>query len=130
MVKMSHFEHLTCFICYIMKKYGFMRCGNGVSTVASQREGSRFNSHLGPFCVEFVCSPRVCVGSLRYSGFLPPPKNMHVGLIGDSKIVLRSERVWLFVSFVSVMDWRPVQGEPRLSPDDRWDRFQPPRRPD
>jgi len=28
-----------------------------------------------------------------------------------------------------VMDWRPVQGEPRLSPDDRWDRLQPPRDP-
>jgi len=24
------------------------------------------------------------------------------------------------------MDWRPVQGVPRLSPDDRWDRLQPP----
>jgi len=33
----------------------------------------------------------------RYSGFLPPSKNMHVRLIGDSKIVLRSERAWLFV---------------------------------
>ena len=66
-----------------------------------------------------------------YSGFLPPSKNMHVRLIGDSKIVLRSEceRVWLFVSFVSVMDWRPVQGVPRLSPDDQWDRLQPPRDP-
>jgi len=28
-----------------------------------------------------------------------------------------------------VMDWRPVQGVPRLSPDDRWDRLQPPRDP-
>ena len=28
-----------------------------------------------------------------------------------------------------VMDWRPVQGVPRLTPDDRWDRFQPPRGP-
>ena len=40
-----------------------------------------------------------------YSGFLPPFKNMHVRLIGDSKkIVLRSECecVWLFVSFISV----------------------------
>ena len=41
-----------------------------------------------------------------FPGFLPPSKNMHVGLIGDSKkkIVLRSEceRAWLFVSFVSV----------------------------
>ena len=54
----------------------------------------------------------------RYSGFLPPSKNMHVRLIGVSKIVLRSECecVWLFVS---VMDWRPVQGVPRLSLDDR-----------
>jgi len=25
-----------------------------------------------------------------------------------------------------VMDWRPVQGVPRLLPDDRWDRLQPP----
>jgi len=24
-------------------------------------------------------------------------------------------------------DWRPVQGVPRLSPDDCWDRLQPPR---
>ena len=37
-----------------------------------------------------------------YSGYLPPSKNMHVRLIGDSKIVLRSERAWSFVSFVSV----------------------------
>jgi len=28
-----------------------------------------------------------------------------------------------------VMDWRPVQGVPRLSPDDCWDRLQPPRDP-
>jgi len=27
------------------------------------------------------------------------------------------------------MDWRPVQGVPRLLPDDRWDRHQPPRDP-
>jgi len=26
-----------------------------------------------------------------------------------------------------VMGWRPVQGILRLSPDDRWDRLQPPR---
>ena len=35
-----------------------------VSTVASQQEGSRFSSQLGPFCVEFACSPRVYMGSL------------------------------------------------------------------
>jgi len=28
-----------------------------------------------------------------------------------------------------VVDWRPVQGVPRFSPDDRWDRLQPPRDP-
>ena len=28
-----------------------------------------------------------------------------------------------------VMDWRPVQGVPRLSPKDCWDRLQPPRDP-
>ena len=28
-----------------------------------------------------------------------------------------------------VMDWRHVQGVPRLSPDDCWDRLQPPRDP-
>jgi len=27
------------------------------------------------------------------------------------------------------MDWQPVQGVPRLSPDDRWDRLQPSRVP-
>ena len=68
-----------------------------------------------------------------YSGFLPPSKNMHVRLIGVSKIVPKSEyeREWLFVLFVSVWpcDGRPVQGEPRLSPEDCWDRLQPPRDP-
>ena len=34
--------------------------------------------------------------------------------------------MWLFVS---VMDWRPVQGVPRLLPYDLWDRLQPPRDP-
>ena len=28
-----------------------------------------------------------------------------------------------------VMDWRPVQGVPCLSPEDCWDRLQPPRDP-
>ena len=47
-----------------------------VSTVASQQEGSRFDPHLGPFCVEFVCSPRVCVGSLWVLR-LPPTVQKH-----------------------------------------------------
>ena len=65
-----------------------------------------------------------------YSGFLPPSKNMHVRLIGDSKL---SSGVCGCLSRLSlcgpVMDWRPVQGVPRLLPDDRWDRLQPPRDP-
>jgi len=64
-----------------------------------------------------------------YSGFLLPSKNMHVRLISDSKIVLVS--VCGCLSLLSlcgpVMDWRPVQGVPRLSPNDHWDRLQPPR---
>ena len=70
-----------------------------------------------------------------YSGFLPPPKTMHVRLIGVSKIVSKSEceQVCGCLSRLSlcgpVMDWRPVQGVPRLSPDDRWDWLQPPRDP-
>jgi len=73
----------------------------------------------------------------RYSGFLPPPKSMHVRLIGDFKLSLGvSVSVCGCLSRLSrlslcgpVMDWRPVQGVPRLSPDDRWDRLQPPRDP-
>ena len=53
---------------------------------------------------------------------------MHVRLSGDSKIVLRSECGRLSLCG-PVMDWQPVQGAPRLSPDDRWDRLQPPRDP-
>ena len=68
-----------------------------------------------------------------YSGFLPPFKNMHVRSIGVSKIVLRSVCVWLFVLFVSFVSvWpcdEPAQGVPRLSPDDCWDRPQPPCNP-
>jgi len=65
-----------------------------------------------------------------YSGFLPPSKNMHVRLIGDSKLSLGVCVVVCLVCLCgSVMDWQPVQGVPRLSPDDRWDRVQPPRDP-
>jgi len=56
-----------------------------------------------------------------YSGFLPLSKNMYARLIGVSEIVVRSECDC--VSRLSlcgpVMDWRTVQGVPRLSPDDR-----------
>ena len=42
-----------------------------VSAVISQQDGSWFESQLGPFCVEFACSPRVCVASL-WTLQLPP----------------------------------------------------------
>ena len=69
-----------------------------------------------------------------YSGFLPPSKIMHVRLIGGSKLSLGvSVSVCGCLSRLSlcgpVMDSRPVQGVPRLSPNDRWDRLQPPRDP-
>lgn len=35
-----------------------------------KKKGSWFE-HLWPFCVEVECCPRVCVGSLMCSGFLP-----------------------------------------------------------
>jgi len=70
-----------------------------------------------------------------FLGFLPLSKNMHVRLVGVSKIVLRSEceHVCGCLSRLSlcspVTDWWPVQGVPRLSPDYCWDRLQPPRDP-
>ena len=48
-----------------------LHSGVVVSTVASQQEGSRFDPHLEPLCVELACSPRVYVGSLRVLQ-LPP----------------------------------------------------------
>ena len=56
---------------------------------------------------------------------------MHVRLTGDSKLSLGvSVSVCGCLSLCGpVMDWRPVQGGPRLSPDDRWDRLQPLRDP-
>ena len=69
-----------------------------------------------------------------YSVFLPLSKNMHVRLIGDSKLSLGVKvSVCGCLSRLSlcgpVMDWRPVQGVSRLSPDDHWDKLQPPRDP-
>ena len=47
-----------------------------VSTVASQQVSSRFNPHLGPFCLELACSLRVYVGSLRVLQ-VPPTIQKH-----------------------------------------------------
>ena len=93
---------------------------------------SRFDPHLGPFCVECVdVLPLYAWVLSGYSGFLPPSKNMHVRLIDDSKLSLGvSVSVHGCLSHLSlcgpVMDWRPGLGVPRLSPDDCWDRLQPP----
>jgi len=75
---------------------------------------------LGPFWVQFACSPS---------------KNMHVRLIGDSELSLGvSVSSHGCLSRLSLcgpaMDWRSVQGVPCLSPNDSWDRLQPPRDPD
>ena len=66
-----------------------------------------------------------------YSGFLPPTKDMRARFIGVPKL---SVGVHVWVSGCSsmcgpAMDWRPVQGVPRLSPDVCWDWLQPPHDP-
>jgi len=82
------------------------------SAPSPHSKGSRFDPHLGPFCVESACSPRVCVGSLRVLR-LPPTVQKHaVRLIGDSKLTLLMS---MCVAVCPVMDWRPVQGVTRLS---------------
>ena len=62
------------------------------------------------------------------------PKNMNVRLIDDFKLSLGvSVSLNVCLSRLSlcgpVMDWRTVQGVPRLSPEDCWDRLQPTRDP-
>jgi len=73
-------------ICIYMKNME-LHGGVVVSTVASQQEGSSFDSCLRPFCVEFACSPCVCVGSLRVLR-LPPTVQKHVSSIGVSRLSL------------------------------------------
>ena len=78
----------------------------------------QFKSRLGSFCVEFPCSPRTFVGSLLVL-HLPPTVQKHAtdpkGECGCA---------WLFVLFVSVIDWWPVQGVPSISLNGSWDRVQ------
>ena len=75
--KPNHYFH--CFLLHFVwnkkNKLG-LHGGVAVSTVVSQREGSRFDPRLGPFCVEFACSLRVCVASLRVLR-LPPTVQKH-----------------------------------------------------
>ena len=55
--------------------------------VASQQECSWFEPQLGPFCVEFACSPCACVSFLQVLQL--PPTDMHARLNGGSKLPLR-----------------------------------------
>uniref|UniRef100_A0A8C4TPF0 Gastric inhibitory polypeptide receptor n=1 Tax=Erpetoichthys calabaricus TaxID=27687 RepID=A0A8C4TPF0_ERPCA len=57
----------------------------------------------GPPCVEFACSPRVCVVSSGRSVFLPQSKDMQVRWIGDSKLALVC--AWCVGVFVCVLRW-------------------------
>ena len=59
-----------------------------VSSVASQEEGSWFESRLGAFYVEFSCFPYACMGFLlvTISASSHKPKNIHIKLISDSKL--------------------------------------------
>lgn len=54
-----------------------------VRAVASHEEGHGFGPSLGPFSVDFTCSPCACVGFLRV---LPESKNMRVRQIGNTKL--------------------------------------------
>uniref|UniRef100_A0A3Q3QP51 Uncharacterized protein n=1 Tax=Monopterus albus TaxID=43700 RepID=A0A3Q3QP51_MONAL len=53
--------------------------GTVVSAVASQREGSGFGPHPGPFCVEFACSLRVL--------WLPPTVQRHAECVSVPRLI-------------------------------------------
>ena len=79
-----------------------------------------------------MCSPCMRGFSLGTPASSHHPETCMLGLIGDSKLSLGvSVSVHGCVSRLSlcgpVMDWRPVQGVPRLSPNDSWDKLQPTR---
>ncbi len=77
------------------------------STVASQQEGSGFKptGQLGPFCVEFACSPRACVG------FLPVlPPTIQIRLIGDSKLSVGvNVKTFTVLNYEAFEPWRGRQ---------------------
>ena len=75
------------------------------------------------------------LGSLRVLRRPPTIQKYAVRLTGDSKLSLGViVSVCGCLSRLSlcgpVMDWRTVQGVPRLSPNDSWDRLPPPRNPE
>lgn len=66
-----------------------------VTTVASQQE----RSHRMPFCGSLCVLPISVWVLSAYSGFLPPPKDLHgVRLTDDAQIKCKCECYWLFVS--------------------------------
>ncbi|MEQ2300409.1 hypothetical protein AMECASPLE_025137 [Ameca splendens] len=90
-----------------------------------EHEGPGFDSRPAVF-LHGACifSPRACMGYLTgYSGVLPQSKNMTVRLINLSKLPLGV--IWCVhgcLPCVSLccpaLDWRRVQGVPRLPPLD------------
>jgi len=79
-----YFNNFSCYID-VQKYFLYLRLmlsirlhdGVVASTVASQQEGRGFNSRSGrSFSVEFACSPRVSVDSLRVLR-LPPTVQRH-----------------------------------------------------
>ena len=82
----------------------------------------------------FLCG--ACMFPLCMHGFSPGtsshcPKSCMLGFLASLKLSLGG--VCGCLSCLSlcgpVMDWQPIQGVPRLSPDDRWDILQLPRDP-
>merc|ERR1712035_33517 len=108
--------------------------GAVVSAAAAQQEGPGFESPswqgLSVWSLHvLLVSAWVLSG---YSGFLPQSKDMqHHRLIGDSKLPVGVMRVMnvrvsgcSFLCVGPAINWRLVQGVPRLSPEVSWDRLQ------
>ena len=119
--------HLRCYLPFEMDAFFLRR----VTFSEIYRQKMLYHIHHYVLLIVSCVKIRIIMIWISgYSGFLPLSKNMHVRLI-----VLRSEceRVCGCLSRLSlcgpVMDWWPVQGVPRLSPNGRWDRLQPPRDP-
>jgi len=76
------FKILTNFLIWVSISCG-LHGSVVISTVTSQQEGSRFDSMLGPFFVEF--SQSICVASLQVLRLPPTPQKCAVvvgGVVG------------------------------------------------
>lgn len=104
--------------------------GAVVITAASQQEGTRFKSasRLGPFSVEFGCSPSG--GIPGFSPVTPAPSHSPKTYMLDSKMTLGvnvSLSQCLFLCVTPAIDWCSVCGLPHLLPCNRCDRLLPPK---